>query len=513
MVEMWSGANSRWIVKRIVVACDLVLLTPAHLGNGDGDDIVDLPLLLDAYDEAAGRRTPLLTGASIAGALRGYLREVEHGYGARLDSQTPSASIRLFGGLKQDDAGEQSPLIVDDARPGAEANDGRPAGVASAGVELRDGVKLDPASRTAADKAKFDLQLWAAGTRFPLRFELSISEGREGREGDDEIALKQALATALAGLENGDIAIGARKQRGYGRVKAERWRLREYDLRQPADLIAWIDNGSEEPPQVVEDLASALGVNPLASQLGLFHLRAEFDLSGSILIRSGGAGLFGPNDEHLRSHRAGALEPQPILSGTSLGGALRARAGKICRTLGATTIKIVDDVWGADMEEVQRRRRQNDLKAKPRASRLIVAEHVIENGVADLVQSRVSIDRFTGGALNTALFNQQPVFGKAGAKVTVELRLLAPQAHEIGLLLLLLKDLWTSDLPLGGESSVGRGRLTGRNAVLSHVSGQTVKSWALQARGKDEVEVTGHEQDELEAYVLALHRWIQEDNA
>lgn len=176
-------------------------------------------------------------------------------------------------------------------------------------------------------------------------------------------------------------------------------------------------------------------------------------------------------------------------------------------------MKVVDDVWGADMDEVQRQRKQNNLNAKPRASRLIVAEHAIENGVADLVQSRVSIDRFTGGALNTALFNQQPIFGKADTKVTVELRLLAPRSHEIGLLLLLLKDLWTSDLPLGGESSVGRGRLTGRHAVLSHVSGQTVKSWALHARGKDEVEVTGHERDELEAYVLALHRRIQEGNA
>jgi hypothetical protein len=32
--------------------------------------------------------------------------------------------------------------------------------------------------------------------------------------------------------------------------------------------------------------------------------------------------------------------------------------------------------------------------------------------------------------------------------------------------LLLLRDLWTEDLPIGGTSSVGRGRLKGRVATL-----------------------------------------------
>jgi hypothetical protein len=37
----------------------------------------------------------------------------------------------------------------------------------------------------------------------------------------------------------------------------------------------------------------------------------------------------------------------------------------------------------------------------------------------------------------------------------------------VGLVLLLLKDLWTGDLPLGGEISVGRGRLKGKQATLT----------------------------------------------
>ena len=40
-----------------------------------------------------------------------------------------------------------------------------------------------------------------------------------------------------------------------------------------------------------------------------------------------------------------------------------------------------------------------------------VEEAVIREAATGLVQSRVSIDRFTGGARDGALFNQQPAFG------------------------------------------------------------------------------------------------------
>jgi CRISPR/Cas system CSM-associated protein Csm3 (group 7 of RAMP superfamily) len=109
------------------------------------------------------------------------------------------------------------------------------------------------------------------------------------------------------------------------------------------------------------------------------------------------------------------------------------------------------------------------------ASHLIVTECEIDNGLADLVQNRVKIDRFTGGSYPGALFNQQPVFGRPNSATTLKLKLILRQSSQnntdfkaqVGLLLLLLKDLWTGDLPLGGEISVGRGRLQGCEAKLA----------------------------------------------
>jgi CRISPR/Cas system CSM-associated protein Csm3 (group 7 of RAMP superfamily) len=123
-----------------------------------------------------------------------------------------------------------------------------------------------------------------------------------------------------------------------------------------------------------------------------------------------------------------------------------------------------------------------------------------------LVQNRVSIDRFTGGTRDGALFNEQPLFGDAQSVVTVDLQLEEPKEHEIGLLLLLLKDLWTGDLPLGGEISVGRGRLQGKNCEIEHRNGE-VRTWNLLANETNGLSVKGDTQ-ELEKYVASLHTYL-----
>lgn len=132
----------------------------------------------------------------------------------------------------------------------------------------------------------------------------------------------------------------------------------------------------------------------------------------------------------------------------------------------------------------------------------------MQNAKVDLVQNRVSIDRFTGGARDMALFNQQPAFGDNDTTVMVDLRLVNPKSYEIGLLLLLLKDFWTGDLPVGGESSVGRGRLKGKEATLTYQSDDTPLQWKIAANGKG-VSITGDDRAALEGYVTALNACLK----
>ena len=82
---------------------------------------------------------------------------------------------------------------------------------------------------------------------------------------------------------------------------------------------------------------------------------------------------------------------------------------------------------------------------------------------------------------------------------------------ELGLLLLLLKDLWTGDLPLGGESSVGRGRLRGKEAVMDYKRPGSEATWTLRAKDEqsDELDL-GDNFAALEDYVGDLNRYLRE---
>ncbi|MBU0511276.1 MAG: hypothetical protein KJ638_06180 [Chloroflexi bacterium] len=478
------GRAPRKTVRRVVITGKLALETPARFGNGDGDGLADMSLLRDPR-----KGFPLLTGASIAGALRNYLWEIERGYGKEENptSKHKSLAERLFGHLDdskpEQKACEQSWLLVDDALG------------ETYGVEVRDGVTIDAKTRTAAEKKKYDIELLEAGTTFDLSFELLLPENHSH--------LQDALVYALDGLETGEIGLGQRKKRGLGQCSASGWSVCTYNLTNPKELIAWLDNDRSRaisgdkikellpPKTVLDDLRK------------WFSIEAEFKLESALLIRSGSGGGGAPDMVHLRSRRIGESEPVPILSGTSLAGAVRARAQRIANTMvPEKTDELIDGMFGKYIEK------RGD---EPTGSRVVTREAVLE-GTRDLVQSRVKIDRFTGGSFPTALFTQQPAFGGEGASVKLHITLRAPKDEEIGLLLLVLKDLWTGDLPLGGEASVGRGRLGGVNATLTLRQNGQNKTWTL-TQLPDQLEVSGEgtspdPKADLEGFLKGLYKEV-----
>jgi len=461
--------ESRNIVERIVVSGDLVLETPACFGSGEGDSLTDMSLMLDPL-EGYG----LLTGTSIAGALRAYLRQREFNYRSKGNSR---ALHNLLFGLQDGDEGEQSWLITYDA-----LSEKLPQ------VELRDGVALDPKTRIAEDRKKFDFELLEAGTRFPVRVELLIPQEEQEEKGH----LIQGLAIALQGLERGEIALGARKRRGFGQCCVSEWRILRYDLTTTDGLLSWIEQGGTE--QTGSHIADLLDVQADLDRREFFVIDALFSLEGSLLIRSGQGEADEPDTIHLRSRRGD--EFKPILSGTSLAGTLRGRALRIAQTLGerANAERLINDLFGLYIRSAQ---------DEPTASPLITAETEIISPL-ELVQNRVKIDRFTGGSFPTALFNEQPVWGKRDTTVSIKITIQQPNPAQIGLLLLLLKDLWSGDLPLGGEISVGRGRLAGKNATLTYKGNgeNNLQHWTITQDG-EKLQVEG-DQKILEGFVTAF---------
>jgi CRISPR/Cas system CSM-associated protein Csm3 (group 7 of RAMP superfamily) len=488
-----------------------------------------MPLLVDEVSEQA-----LLTGASLAGALRNHLRERQWGYELPMPSRDMHSpyyrewneiendllATSLFGGHRGDEDGAQSPLIVDDALSEDKA---------SRFVELRDGVKIDPRTRTAEKRKKYDYQLLQAGTRFHLRFELLLDDKEKENE-----RRKKALALALQALTDGEIRLGARKRRGFGCCRVAEWEIRHYNLREPGGLLAWLKTGLAAPP-VVEATPAAASASDIETRLGVtmtatdktdrrewLEIEADFEIDGSLLVRGGfDENGRAPDVAHLSTQRGN--NKHPVLPGTSAAGAIRHRALRIVNTLAsksdekadekarAGARKFIDELFGPEMdppkdkESKKQAGNQNgnnkEKRIEPRASRVVINEELLTGG-QPFVQTRIKIDRFTGGTMDAALLEEAPHFGGA---VILHLRLRNPEDAEIGLLLLVLRDLWLGDLPLGGASSVGRGRLRGVLAKVRHSRQPEIemrdeaRNGAIQFTGDNAV-------TRLEAYVSALQR-------
>jgi CRISPR/Cas system CSM-associated protein Csm3 (group 7 of RAMP superfamily) len=449
--------HQRSVKKRIIIRGILELDTPACLSSGDAEADTDLPLLRDTIDNKA-----LLLGSSIAGALRSYL-----------GNHKPNA--QLFGVARRETEGIQSPLIVEDALSKSMIK-----------TELRDGVKIDDKTGTAFDKAKYDLELLQAGTQFDLGFELLVNPETENR-------LKEELAIALYGLEEGHIPIGMKKHRGFGQCHVQQWQIWEFDLTNVSEREAWLlfhhqhrslHNGIPVHKCISKELKNDLVVKRL---IDTCSIEATFTLASPLLIRSGQHDQSkAPDVVHLKSNRNNRI--QPIISGTSLAGILRHRAVKIINTLNLNvSIVNVEEIFGTEQK----------------ASRLTVQESVIENTV-DLVQNRIAIDRFTGGALDGALFSEQPVCPSPETQIILKLQLKKATDPEIGLLLLLMKDLWTGDLTIGGGSSIGRGRLQGKLATIFHQE----QIYTIEQSG--ETLIINHP-DILENFVKSLSKPLQQE--
>ena len=468
--------HQRHIVERIIIRGTLVLETPTCLGNGDAEGVTDLMLLRDRITAKA-----LLTGASIAGALRNYLHEYEYGYGQ--EEREDSLSANLFGGRRQDEKGDQSPLIIHDSISNEVPR-----------VELRDGVKINSKTGTADEGAKYDLELLAAGTEFPLCFELLIDIDKTNKDRKDrKDRLIKSLVIALQGLENREISMGMKKRRGFGRCYVDKWQLWQFNLQDEQDRFAWLLFDWEcihnfQQGKIADLFQLEKEELDKLDRRCWFSMQATFRLVGSLLIRSGQFSTKAvPDVVHLKSYRENSQKQESVLSGTSLAGVLRHRAERIVKTLGNNET-MINDLFG----------KVDETSKEAQSSRLIVYESAINN-VTELVQNRIAIDRFTGGAYHGALFDEQPIFAKKDTQVTLNLELRQPSDAEIGLLLLLLKDLWTSDLPVGGESSIGRGRLEGIEAKMDrYIPGQKKQAWRI-SQNKRKLKVSNPK--ELERFV------------
>ncbi len=431
---------------RWVITADMVLKTATHFG-GTGDGSVDMEILRDPKEGC-----PLLPGTSLAGALRSYLSDVLGGY---YKEEHEDVSF-LFGASRSDEQGTQSPLIVFDSFGKL------PEGMTE---EIRDGVALEPKTGTAKPHKKFDLELIPTGTVFPLRLEVIVGKP------EAESRLLSLLVKVLEGLTEGDISLGARRSRGLGFVIARNWRAVRYDLTMPDGWLNWLtsdplrpiagDSSSYDlPKEACQDASQSIGWIEIEDKRNRLLVDADLCFLAGMLVRSPARTPDAPDSVHLVSGGCS------VLPGTSLAGVLRNRALKIARIVrrGKNDAEAwMNGLFGSppEAEPGEDLADGDESEIKHFASRLRISESAIMEGTR-MRPSRIRLDRFTQGVVKGALFDEEPdYYGKA--KVRFELR--EPKPGETGFLLLLLKDLLSGDLYVGGAAAVGRGAVKGTASV------------------------------------------------
>jgi CRISPR/Cas system CSM-associated protein Csm3 (group 7 of RAMP superfamily) len=433
-------------------------------------------------------RTPeggfYIPASSLTGAIRSALAARQGSY-QDFRKNLEEREVRvLFGrnrGPKKEGSGDEkffaSLVTIDDAHA-----------VKKAAAQVRDGVAIDAKFGTAKDRAKFDLEVLPAGTEFSLSLSVTIYDQLpEGLTADE---LRSSFGAALE-LLRGKVRLGARTRRGYGEGAVENWSIFELNMDDRAHLAAWLRRKPEQgAPKELKSIEK-----PEGRGAPWFEISASLALDTSLLIRSAGDQPSDPDSLHLTE------QGRALLTGTSLAGALRHRVERIAKTIiPEEAAPITEGMFGPLLGGKET---PEGRKRKARGGRVWVSECEVKNCTQN-VQGRVAIDRFTGGARDTALFDEAPSWPVGvGVHVEVSIRLEDPHEAEVGLLIAAFKDLWLGDLTLGGGAGVGRGVFRGITAKLSTPDGKT---WRMDAIGGDpaRIQLSGGSAAALNEYMKSL---------
>ncbi|MCB1143195.1 MAG: hypothetical protein KDK54_13195 [Leptospiraceae bacterium] len=458
---------------------NLISISPLSLGSGDSENS-DRDILLDSEDK------PFIPGTSLSGVVRHYI------------SKNYPEYIHFFGRTNTDGRDEQSQISVSDCNLISEDHK----------IRVRDGIRLDSKTGLIADGAKFDYEVLEPGLKFLFQIELKFSQD----EKEPSVKFIQILSDYL---QSGRFALGSGSGNGLGRLKLDSTKVLISEMNSIESIWNRIHRTYDE---------LNLDSQKIPSKTNEFTLELLANLEGSILI--------GDTDPEMISDKAHIRSGgKAILSGSSLKGVIRSRFEKILNTIGdrnSEAYKVIKYLSFGFTEESLKEDGQDAKeilsfikKRNPRISshalpnfrgKLQVEETIIKDPV-DILQNRIRIDRFTGGTIESALFDSKPVFGRSDQCLQIKLSLDTTNFPEwkeaVGVLLLVLKDLWTGMLAIGGEKNIGRGRVLGKVARFEWFDGNQNLSVKIEGELESSLKIDSNENWKiLESYVEQLNRTV-----
>lgn len=386
------------------------LLSPMSIGNGD-----DFLTKHDCIRNSQGK--PFIPGTTLAGVFSHYLSE----------EQKEIFTPKLSGDYKQ------SPFFISDANVYLENKQD------FISTNIRDGVKLDE-NKTTVKSAKFDFEVVETGTKFDFRIEVIL------RDNDDSSKIKNVVDVILNGLDKGEILLGYKSKRGYGKVKLLEVRIKEFEKEQVEELLDFnkYDINSYKNYQMAS----------ISNQNRYDYIKVDLKQLGGISIRKYSAKAGEVDFEHITSNG------KPVIPGTSWNGLIKRQILEYMKNdLIHNSGVILTDWFG----------REKSKEQEAFSSNIIIEESTINNAnKIDLTRNK--IDRFSGGAADRALFSESAYFNGytcLGIKVKKSIKQDNDNSRIIGLIALVIKDIDNGLVALGGQTSIGRGLFKVENVTLN----------------------------------------------
>lgn len=387
-------------------------------------------VLTDSDVVLDGRGRPLIPATSLAGVMRHTL--------------DPERAEAIFGSRE---VGEGALRVYD-----AVWTEGNRS------VSLRDNVTLEHG--VAKEGLKFDRQIVEPGARFVWHLEV-IGNDLFG-QGD--------IVRFLSALNSGALRLGAKSTRGMGEVGVVNCQMRLFDLNNVGQRDQWLEFDQFNDGHWPDGSSISLDGDPSADAVITLSLAQR----GAISVREYSTEPGRPDFSQLyvrSSDPDGKHEDQPIIPGTSWAGAIRERCAVLSGDAGA-----VDELFGC----VRKVKGQTHAQR----SQVSISETPLSGGTWKEI-TRNSIDRFTGGTKDGALFTLRTYYG-GNCKLVVRIAQGQVALRDaMRLLLPVLADVANGLLCVGGLGAVGHGIFEVKDISLS-IKGKSMHDFEQQflKRGK-----------------------------
>lgn len=389
------------MTKRTYIQIEGELASPLLSSSGE-----NMQAYMDVIRDHSGN--PFIPGTACAGAFRQWLVE------NRTDKEHISS---LFGADKSSDDFRQSRLFVSDVV------------FTNWDLTVRDHVHLE--DKVVKDTGKFDVGVVETGAQFTMNLEYIE------RESSKAIHDEQLIYSFIGGLQTGELKLGGKTSRGYGKVKITEITKKVFDYATDDVIQEWLDwdlgkgNMENVPLNAYDKGLSIIRTLVVPLKVKQTLLIRDYKTDGDL------------DYTYLRSNG------YPVIPGTTWAGAFRQRLQDVLKTLAvesARQTEIISELFGSKKEQEQ---------GKP--SLLQFEESNVQN-YTSLTRTRNAIDRFSGVTIDGALFT-----GKSVCKGDTELVIRWRECDRVsdkviqGILYWLLQDLHHGFLAIGGETSIGRG--------------------------------------------------------